>query len=361
MTRRRAPEVACLFALGAMLGGSVEAQPAAPDAGLAPSPVEHVLEPPPEEANPEIESSIAPRDGLSTGDVVTWTLRVRSREADDVTVIDLEEASGGERGDSLGLVDEPVHLLDRDMEEGARAEGRRVQTFSVRYLLLAPGEHELPSLAVRVLTADGQLGFVTPKAPKVTVASVVGNEPSAEPKPPTDPVEVMEDDPRPLYALAVLAAMAAGALLAFAGARWWKKRAARPAPPPPPRAPWLVAEDKLDALRRSRTELMDQGRAVEWADGLSDAIREYLGARYGFDGLESTTDEVLERLRDAPLGGITVTEIAALLQESDLVKFAKAPIDDQTAESLLDGSYRVVRATRPAQPDASRPASGGAS
>lgn len=121
----------------------------------------------------------------------------------------------------------------------------------------------------------------------------------------------------------------------------------RPAPPPPPRAPWVVAVEKLDTLRKTRPELMQQGRGVEWADGVSDAVREYLGARYGFEGLESTTDEVLERLRDTQLGGITVTEVAALLQESDLVKFAKAPIDDAAAESLLEGSYRIVRATTP--------------
>jgi hypothetical protein len=305
------------------------------------------LRPPPTAAQPEIESSIAPSDGLMTGDVVTWTLEVRSRETDEITVVDLEAANGEERGDALGRVDDPVHLLDQSMRREEPVSGRRLQVFAVRYLLLAPGEHVLPRLAVRVLTEDGQLGFVEPEPPTVTVASVLGNEPNAEPKPATDPVSVMEEDPRPKYVLGALAAMLAGALLAFFAARWWKRRSMRPAPPPPPRAPWVVAVEKLDVLKRSRDALMQEGRGVEWADGVSDAVREYLGARYGFDGLESTTDEVVERLRETKLGGITATEVAALLKESDLVKFAKAPIDGEAAESLLEGSYRIVRATTP--------------
>jgi hypothetical protein len=341
------PAIAALFA-----SGSASAQPsaAAPDAGVetAASAAPTLREPPPE-ARPTIESTIAPTEGLVTGDVVAWTLKITSREADDVTVVGLDEAMGGRAEDRLADLDRPVHLLDESVDEAeASGDGRRTRTFTARFLLLAPGEQTLPALVVRVLTEGGQLGFVRPDAPVVQVGAVLGNEPNAEPKPLTEPVSVMEDDPRPLYAGAALLAMLVGALVAFLASRWWRRRARRPAPPPPPRPAWEIAVAKLDALRRSRDALLAEGRAVEWADGVSDAIREYLGARYGFDGLESTTDEVLARLDAAPLRGISVPEIAVLLQDCDLVKFAKASMGEAESEALLAGGYRIVRATTPA-------------
>ena len=43
--------------------------------------------------------------------------------------------------------------------------------------------------------------------------------------------------------------------------------------------------------------LLDARRHAEYFDRVSDAVRGYLGARFGFDGLESTSDEILTALR----------------------------------------------------------------
>ena len=61
-------------------------------------------------------------------------------------------------------------------------------------------------------------------------------------------------------------------------------------PPPPPRPPWEVAFEELDAVRHAG--LVDEGRYAEHFDRVCDAVRKYLGGRYGFDGLETTTDEM---------------------------------------------------------------------
>ena len=67
-------------------------------------------------------------------------------------------------------------------------------------------------------------------------------------------------------------------------------------PPPPPRPG--TSRSKLDAVRRETRQLLSDGAsASSWIE--LDALREYLGGRYGFDGLESTTDEVLSRLKTA--------------------------------------------------------------
>ena len=45
--------------------------------------------------------------------------------------------------------------------------------------------------------------------------------------------------------------------------------------------------------------LLETQRFADFFDRVNDAVREYLGARFGFDGLESTTDETLAALRRA--------------------------------------------------------------
>jgi hypothetical protein len=82
-------------------------------------------------------------------------------------------------------------------------------------------------------------------------------------------------------------------------------------------------------------------------DGASDVLREYLGHRFGFNGLESTTDEVVARLRNERLGAISHNEITALLGDADLVKFAKAEPDEAQCDRMIEGAERIVLGTVP--------------
>src|SRR5262249_14465381 len=114
------------------------------------------------------------------------------------------------------------------------------------------------------------------------------------------------------------------------------------------RPPWEVALEQLDEVRHAG--LLGTHRYVDYFDRTSDALRRYLGDRYGFDGLESTTDEILGALEKASPQGITLPEIATLLKDSDLVKFAKFTPTDEECTSALDSAEKIVRATMPAKP-----------
>ena len=50
----------------------------------------------------------------------------------------------------------------------------------------------------------------------------------------------------------------------------------------PPRPPWEVALEELEALRHAH--LLEEQRYAEHFDRTSDALRRYLGARFGFVG-----------------------------------------------------------------------------
>jgi hypothetical protein len=102
--------------------------------------------------------------------------------------------------------------------------------------------------------------------------------------------------------------------------------------------------EKLRALRAAGNFAADGYRPFYFA--LAEIVREYLGARYGFDSLELTTTELLDQLqqRAAHLAAAD-GEVARFVAETDLVKFAKAGSTDEAAAKGLDAAQAIVLST----------------
>lgn len=309
-------------ALGARVA---RAQPT--DAGAPASAVSGL----PEALTPRIQTKLAPT-GVSVGEVATLTI-----EVDAPTSV------------SVSLPEQPFGALElADRRLRSEAQGERTRTvFELDLLALEPGELEVPALTLRLLGPSGELGEAHTRAEPLTVRSLIANEPNAEAKPASKPIAVMRDD----YTLAWVglgllgAALVAGATLL--ASRWWRQRPKAPEPLPPPRPAWDVAFEKLERLATQKDQLLAEERGVEFIDGVSDALREYLGLRYGFDGLERTTGEIvgtLEKLRPPQL---SLSGVALLLDQCDLVKFARATPDDEQCDDLLNGAFGLVRSTIP--------------
>jgi hypothetical protein len=140
-------------------------------------------------------------------------------------------------------------------------------------------------------------------------------------------------------------------------------RRVRPAPPPPPpRPPWEIAAMKLADLRRRKQRMIEEGRAAQFVDEVSDVVREYLGGRFGFDGLETTTDEMLLLLRERQCSVGLWQEIAAYLARCDLVKFAKVEPDQDEADLVFAKAQDIVQFSMPlAETEAQSPRPPGSS
>ena len=286
-----------------------------------------------------------PKDGLKTGDIVKITITATTDDGDDITVPTQAFS--------------PFEVWKKNLSITPGQNGKRVFTFVLQLLSLEPGEFNPSPVHLRVVKRDGTIGSVLANMPKIRITSLIANEPNAQPKPATKPFVVMEDD----YTLAYIGGALLAALI-IAGltlliSRWWKKREASRVPPPPPRPAWDIALEKLDFLRRKGPQLIVDGRSMEFVDGVSDALREYLGARYGFDGLESTTDEIVARLKNVERLGVPRAEIATLLGDCDLVKFAKMVPDEAQCATWVDGATRVVRVTMPRSEQLPPPTDGG--
>jgi hypothetical protein len=218
----------------------------------------------------------------------------------------------------------------------------------------------LPPLPVAVARANGEVASVCTHPHTIGVEDPTANAPESEPRgnPPPRP----QREEWTALKKAVLwggLGLLAGALLAYLAYRHLTKP--KPAkPPPPPRPPWEIALEKLDEVRHAG--LLEARRDAEYFDRVSDAVRGYLGARFGFDGLESTSDEILAaltkqgggfvRLEPAgavggPAPGIPIDVVRQFLGACDLVKFANLKPSAEQCASALSAGEQIVRATMP--------------
>lgn len=287
----------------------------------------------PEGHEPALNSALDAQDGISVGQSAKLTITATLPEGDDVTL------------PKQGF--EPLELLNSTRARGNPKDGKVTFTFVLDLIAFEAGDVPLDSVQLRIVTKDGAVFART--APPVTlhVKSLIGNEPNAELKPATKPVDVMEDNLTPIYLLLGLL----GALAVAVGTLWLQRylaaRQQESLPPPPPRPPWEIAVEKLAELRRRKQDMVAAGEAVEFVDRVSDVVREYLGRCFSFAGLDSTTAELLEHLRNrrAPTG--LQEESRDYLRRCDLVKFAKVEPDQDEVDLILAKAQDIVQFSMP--------------
>jgi len=286
---------------------------------------------------PTLKTSVTPSSGLSTGDLVTVTIHARVKAGVDLAIPEQPLA--------------PFELLDKRSTVSTK-DGNRELHFELDLLILEAGQQTLPALTVRVVGPKGELAELKTEAKTFSVASVLANEPNAQPRPVTKPVIVMQDDYTLAYVGAGILTVALIIGVTLLIQRWLARRPKELPPPPPPRPAWEVALEKLEKLRRRKDNLLQNDRGEELVDGVSEVLREYLGKRYGFDGLESTSDEILTRLEKLRPHKLSLSGVQLVLAQCDLVKFARLPPDPAQCDDLFDGVQGLVRATTPPAPSA---------
>jgi hypothetical protein len=236
--------------------------------------------------------------------------------------------------------------LSRTLEEKDLGDGRMSRVFSLKIAAYQPGAAEIPSLELTYFGQDGTVKSVRTPAIPFTIASLIANEPEPKLKDNAPPLRLAQHDYLLLYVAGGLAAAGLGAVIALLVRRRLKSR--RPAPPPaPPRPAHEVAMAKLDRLGTLLTEGSD---VRPFYFELSEAVREYLGGRFGFESLEMTTEELMRALRRVSLEsarGVLGSEIEGWLSACDLVKFAKVSPTMEQARGALETAIRMVEATRP--------------
>jgi hypothetical protein len=154
-------------------------------------------------------------------------------------------------------------------------------------------------------------------------------------------------DWRPLWiGLAALGgvSLVVAAWFAFGGARRRRVRRTAKATPIDNRPPDEIALERLRALAASGLLDADDRRPFYFA--VSEVVREFLGRRFGFEAMELTTAELLQKLEK---GGppAALVEVARWLETTDLVKYAGIAASREDAERALSAAIEIVEQVGP--------------
>lgn len=231
---------------------------------------------------------------------------------------------------------------------GSRSRSRLVLPLVV--LPARPGRQTLwlPPLPVALARASGELVTTCTSPHRIEVEDPIASTPDARPRDNPPPLPQLEEWVL-MRRLAQGAAVALPAALVGAWlARRWLRRSRPLPPPPPPRPPWEVALESLGELRGA--DLQEAGARAEYFDRVSDVVRRYLGDRYGFEGLERTSEELLALLGRVVPPVPVLPEVRRFLEEADLVKFARFTPSQEDCARLLGRAEELVRSTVPPRP-----------
>ena len=244
----------------------------------------------------------------------------------------------------------PVALPERAESVEGPEGGRRVR--STAELVLAPfelGELEIPSIDVVVVGADASETTLSSNVFGVVVASVGLDE--------DGDIRNLRG-PRSIERRLLLLWPWAVSLLVLALATWWlwrwlaaRKQSAAPevaAPTAPTRPAHEVTLEALAALETS--SLLQRGELKEYYTRASEIVRVYIEGQFQVAALEETTSETMRDLAALELSGEILGGFGRLLDESDLVKFAKHRPSDDACRRLTQEARHLVEATRAIRP-----------
>ncbi len=105
----------------------------------------------------------------------------------------------------------------------------------------------------------------------------------------------------------------------------------------------IVALRKLDKYRGDKFWAPEKQKI--FYSGVTDALREYMDARYGVSAMEKTTAEIFKELKGSDIPAEYFTDLKALFERADFVKFAKHTATDEENASVLPLAVRFVTDT----------------
>lgn len=106
--------------------------------------------------------------------------------------------------------------------------------------------------------------------------------------------------------------------------------------------PHKIALSALHALESKK--LWQQGKIKEYHSEITEIIRRYFEARFGFLALEMTSNEILENLKMHSNSNLLIN-VEEFFSNADLVKFAKFIPMPSVNEEMMKQAYQIVEST----------------
>ena len=106
----------------------------------------------------------------------------------------------------------------------------------------------------------------------------------------------------------------------------------------------IVALNRIECIKNDDT-WKDDENVKEYYTRLTDALREYMSSRFGFNAAEMTTSEILDALRNID-NKENMAELKEILETADLVKFAKLHPTANENSRNMENAIEYVNVTK---------------
>ena len=276
---------------------------------------------------------------VTIGDIVTYSIVVRHDAG--IHVLPPDPTAHFEKG---------FEYVDQGISGPKKGEGQQEESFWFKFRADAVGFYNLPQIPIEFTAPSlDNLSHPIPgtlQAPEavIEVRSVLYQDGTPNDIKDIKPIIGAGLDWQRYFTWILLA------LAAVAGFFWWfkqtKKTSAPTSTPVPDLKPHEIALAELDRLLAQK--LIENGQPQEHYFVLSEIFRRYLGTLLSIPALDWTTEEIGEYVSThSELETGTRQTILALLPATDQVKFAKAPVELQTALNHVEAMRDFIRNTTP--------------
>ena len=203
------------------------------------------------------------------------------------------------------------------------------------------GQYALPPLSMQRMTKDGVIDtlvfdsqLLDVKTMPVDTATFQLHDIKGQIKYPITFKEVLP------WVGAVLGILGVIALIVWLVIRYSKKRGAEAEKKEPAH---IVAFRKLDKYKGNKMWAPEKQKA--FYSGVTDALREYIDARYDIGAMEMTTAEIMKELKKTDISEELQIGLKELFERADYVKFAKYIASDEENAAALPLAVRFVAST----------------
>ena len=280
---------------------------------------------------------VTPRDSILVADRLLYGFELDN--VPDSTVLAFPQIATPYMQDVLAL---PMWQVDTVKVQKIKANNTRLLNIraSIAIQPFEEGTYELPPLFVQRIHTDGTVDTIQFNRQTIEVYTI-----------PVDTATFVPHDLRgqmkyPLTAAEVipwLMGFWALALLVIGLVAWLRSRRKDVDGPAFQEPAHITALRKLDKWRGDKFWAPDKQKL--FYSGVTDALREYIVARYGVGAMEMTTAEIFEGLRGTDIPVDLYEEMKDLFKRADFVKFAKYVASPEDNATVLPQAVRFVTST----------------
>ena len=280
---------------------------------------------------------VTERDSILVADRLLYGFELNN--VPDSTVLAFPQVGTPFMKDVLAL---PMWQVDTLKVQKIRANNTRLLNIRATIAIqpFEEGTYELPPLFVQRIHSDGTVDTLQFEQQTIEVFSMPVDTATYVPH------DLREQAGYPVRVSEVLPWLLGfwlAALLVIGLVSWILSRR-RSADGPAFREPaHITALRKLDKWRGDKFWAPDKQK--QFYSGVTDALREYIVARYGVGAMEMTTAEIFDGLRGTDIPADLYQEMKDLFERADFVKFAKYIATPEDNATVLPQAVRFVTST----------------